>query len=128
MFESIGLSVQEKFNIDFQDGGHLGFPIRMILDTFDLQVTSILPMKFESIALLVQEKKFKIDFQHGCQGDHLGFPIRMILAVFYLQVTPILPIKFRITGPFYSEEEVQNRFSRWQLWQPSCISNQNNFS
>ena len=25
-FESIGLSVQEKkFNIDFQDGGHLGF-------------------------------------------------------------------------------------------------------
>ena len=24
----------------FQDGGHLGFPIRMILATFDLQVTS----------------------------------------------------------------------------------------
>ena len=45
-FESIGLSVQEKFNINFQDGGHLGFPIRMILATFDLQVTSILPMKF----------------------------------------------------------------------------------
>ena len=33
---------------------------------FDLQVTSILPMKFKSIALLVQEKKFKIDFQHDC--------------------------------------------------------------
>ena len=57
-FESIGLSVQEKkFNIDFQDGGHLGFPIRIILATFDLQVTSILPMMFESIAFLVQEKK-----------------------------------------------------------------------
>ena len=41
--KSIGLSVQEKkFNIDFQDGGHLGFPIRMLLATFDLQVTSIL--------------------------------------------------------------------------------------
>ena len=66
-FESIGLSVHEKnFNIDFQDGGHLGFPIRMSLGTFDLQVTAILPMKFESIAHLVQEKKFKIDFQHGC--------------------------------------------------------------
>ena len=25
-----GLLVQEKFNIDFQDGGHLGFSIRMI--------------------------------------------------------------------------------------------------
>ena len=31
-FESIGLSVQEKkFNIDFQDGGQLGLPIRTIL-------------------------------------------------------------------------------------------------
>ena len=46
--ESSGLSVQEKkFNIDFQDGGHFGFPVRIILATFDLQVTSILPMKFE---------------------------------------------------------------------------------
>ena len=35
--ESTGLSVQEKkFNIDFQDRGHLGFPIRMILPTSDL--------------------------------------------------------------------------------------------
>ena len=42
-FKSIGLSVQEKkFNIDFQDTDHLGFPIRTILTTFDLQVTSIL--------------------------------------------------------------------------------------
>ena len=66
-FESIGLSVLEKkFNIEFQDGCHLGFPIRMILATFDLRVISILPMKFESIVLLVQEKKFKIDFQRGC--------------------------------------------------------------
>ena len=85
---------QKKFNIDFQDSGHLGFPIRIILATADLQVTSILPVKFESIALLVQEKKFKTYFQHGCQGDHLGFPIRIILAIFDLQVTPILPIKF----------------------------------
>ena len=49
-FGSVGLSVQEKmFNIDFQnDGncGHLGFSIRMILVTSDLQVTSILSRKF----------------------------------------------------------------------------------
>ena len=46
-FESIDLSVQEKnFSVDFQDGGHLGFSTRMILTIFDLQVTSILPMKF----------------------------------------------------------------------------------
>ena len=48
--ESNGLSVQEKkLNIDFQDGGHgghLGFLIRTILATFDLQVTLMLPTKF----------------------------------------------------------------------------------
>ena len=45
-FESVGLSVQEKFNTKFQEGGHLGFPIRVISATFDLQVILILPMKF----------------------------------------------------------------------------------
>ena len=40
-----------KYNKHKQDGSHLGFPVRMILATVDLQVTSILPMNFESIAL-----------------------------------------------------------------------------
>ena len=47
--ESIGLSVQEKRKIDFQDGGHgghLGFPIETILAIFDLQVTPMLPTKY----------------------------------------------------------------------------------
>ena len=44
--ESIGLSVQEKGKIDFQDGGHGGFPIRTILAIFDLQVIPMLPSKF----------------------------------------------------------------------------------
>ena len=47
--EAIGLSVQEKRKIDFQDGGHgghLGFPIGTILAIFDLQVTPMLPSKF----------------------------------------------------------------------------------
>ena len=44
--ESIGLSVQEKRKIDFQDGGYLGFPIGTILAIFDLQVTLMLPSKF----------------------------------------------------------------------------------
>ena len=44
---SIGLSVNDKyFKIDFQDGGHLGFPNASILAIFDLQVTPILPNKF----------------------------------------------------------------------------------
>ena len=81
----------------------------MILATVDLQVTSILPMNFESIALSVQEKKFKTDFQDGRYSRNLGFPNAMIWAIFDLQVTA----KFRVNLPFSSEEEGGNRFSRW---------------
>ena len=88
-----------------QDGSHLGFPIRMILATVDLQVTLILPMNFESIVLSVQEKKFKTDFQDGRPGHNLGFPNATIWAIFYLQGTPMFPTKFRVSWPFSSEEE-----------------------
>ena len=50
----------------------------MILATADLQVTSILPMNFESIALSVQEKNFKTDFQDGRHGRIWAFPIATI--------------------------------------------------
>ena len=82
-----------KYNKHKQDGSHLGFPIRMILVTVDLQVTSILPMNFELIAISVQEKKFKTDFQDGRYSRNLGFPIATIWAIFDLQVTPMLPTK-----------------------------------
>ena len=61
-FIHVNSTVAGKYNKHKQDGSHLGFPIRMILATVD-QVTSILPMNFESIALSVQEKKFKTDLQ-----------------------------------------------------------------
>ena len=67
-----------KYNKHKQDGCYLGFPIRMILATVDLQVTLILPMNFESTALLVPEKKFKMDFQDDSHGQNLEFPIRTI--------------------------------------------------
>ena len=67
-----------KYNKHKQDGSHLGFPIKMILATVDLQVTSVLPMNSESIALSVQEKKFKTDFQNDHHGRNMGFPIAMI--------------------------------------------------
>ena len=49
-YNAIGLSVQKKFKIDFQDGicgGHLGFPMRTNLAIIDLQVTQTLPLKFQ---------------------------------------------------------------------------------
>ena len=77
-FIHVNSTVAGKYNKHKQDGSHLGFPIRMILATVDLQVTSILPMNFVSIALLVQEKKFKTDFQDGRHPRNLGFPIATI--------------------------------------------------
>ena len=44
--ESVGILVQEKFNIEFQDGSHLGFPIGTVLAIFYRQVT-ILTMKYQ---------------------------------------------------------------------------------
>ena len=124
-FIHVNSSVAGKYNKHKQDGSHIGFPIRMILATVDLQDTSIFPMNFESITLSNQEKKFKTDFQDGCHGCNFGFPIATIWAIFYLQVTPMLPTKFRVNWPFSSEKEGKNRFSRWP---PSWISDWNNFS
>ena len=87
-----------------------------------VKVTSILLMNFESIALSVPEKKFKIDFQ---DGRNLRFPIGMIWVIIDLQDTPMLPTKFRVNWPFGSEEEAKNRFSRWPS---SWISDRNDFS
>ena len=82
----------------------------------------------ESIGLSVQEKKRKIDFQDGGHSSHLGFLIGMILAIFDLQVTLMLPSNFGVNWPLGSGEEAKNKFSRWQPWRPSWISDQHDFS
>ena len=66
----------------------------------------------ESIGLLFQKKKQKIDFQDGCHGSHLGFPIGTILAIFDLQVTQMLPTIFGVNWLLGSGKEEKNRFSR----------------
>ena len=125
-FIHVNSTVAGKYNKHKQDGSHLGFPIRLILATVDLQVTSILPMNFKSIALSVQGKKFKTDFQVGHHSRNLRFLIATIWAIFDLQVTLMLPTKFRVNKWSFSSEEVKkNRFSRWP---PSWISNRNDFS
>ena len=47
----MGLSIQEKkFKTDFQDGncgGHCVFQLERFLAIFDLQVTSMIPTKFQ---------------------------------------------------------------------------------
>ena len=56
-------------------------------------------MKFESIAVQVQEKKFKIDFQDGNCGGHLVFLIGAILAIFDLQVILMILTKLQVNWP-----------------------------
>ena len=94
-FKSISLSVQEKKRkIDFQDGGHgghLGFTIEMLLAIFDLQVTPMLPIKFQVNWPLGSREDAKNRFSRWL---HLRFPIGTILPNFELQVTPMLPTKF----------------------------------
>ena len=67
-------------------------------------------------------------FEQTLNGSQLGFTIGMILAIFDLRVTPMLPTKFRVNWPFSSGEEAKNRFSRWLPWQPSWISDWQDFS
>ena len=82
----MGLPIQEKkFKIDLQDGncgGHLVFLIGAILAIFDLQVTLMIPTKFQVNWTPGSGKEAKIDFHHG---GHLGFPIETILAILIYQ-------------------------------------------
>ena len=95
---------EKKGKIDFQDGGHLGFPIRMILAIFHLQVTLVLPTKFQVIWPFgsggeAQNRFFKI----AAMVTILDF--RLKLALFDLQVTQRLPSKSQVNWTFNSREE-----------------------
>ena len=57
-----------RFNIDFQDGSYVGFPIRKILATFDLQVNSTLPMKFQVNCPFGSGEKVQNRFSIGLLG------------------------------------------------------------
>ena len=132
-FETIGLSVQEKKRkIDFQDGchgGHLGFPIGMILAIFDLQVTPMLPSKFGVNWPFGSGKEAKNRFPRWLPWRPSWISNQHDFSYFfYLQVTPMLPSKFGVNWPFGSGEEAKNRFSRWRPWRPSWISERHDFS
>ena len=58
----MGLSIQEKFKIDFQDGncgGNLVFQNGVILATFDLQVTLMIHTKFHLAFRFRRISKYK---------------------------------------------------------------------
>ena len=104
-FIHVNSTVAGKYNKHKQDGSHLGFPIRMILATVDLQVASILPMNFKSIALRFRTKSSEQIFKMAAIAAIWDFLSQRFELFFYLQVTLMLPTKFRVNWPFSSEEE-----------------------
>ena len=101
------------FNIDFQDGSYVGFPIKMILATLDLQVNSILPMKFQVNCPFVSGEKVQNRFSIGLLGQPSWITDQNDqLFLIYKSSRYFLSDKFRVNGPFCSGEDVQNRFSR----------------
>ena len=122
--------VQNKFS-RLRPGQPSCISIETILAIFDLQVTLILPTKFQINWPLGSREEVQSrfsrcrlwqpsyisnqnylsffwstnDFLH--HGGHLGFMIRTILFIFDLKAAPILHTKFCLNWPFSSGEEAQ---------------------
>ena len=109
----------------------------MILATFDLQATLILPMVSSQLTFGLRtdystwllghpDTSYQVSSQlallfRKSHWGHLGVLIGTILAIFDLQVSLILPAKFQVIWPFGSGE-AKNRFSKWPPCRPSWIS------
>ena len=99
----------------------------MILATADLQVTSILPMNFESTALLVQGKSSKQIFKMDAMAAIWDFLSQQFEQFFICKSPQCFLPSFESTGLSVQKrrEKILNRFSRWP---PSWISDWNYFS
>ena len=118
---------RKKFKIDCQDsccGGHLGFPTRTILAIFDLQVTQILRIKLQ----------VRWHFGSGNEVQNRISRWRPYLIFnqkyfSYFQYEIILASEFQSQNlASRIKREIQYRFSRWRLSQPSWIFDRNDFS
>ena len=93
----IGLSVQEKRKIDFQNGGHgshLGCPIWIILAFCYLQNTFTLPTNNSSqFAFRSWQEVKNIFFKTADLAAISDFKWKSVLGIFNLQVTLLLPTK-----------------------------------
>ena len=87
---------------------------------FDLQVTQCSLPSFESVGLLVQEKKRKTNFQEAAIFDFLNRKDFSLFSFNYKSRRCFLL-------SFKSGEEAKNRFLGWPPRQPSWISRQNDF-
>ena len=103
-FKSIGLSVQEMTQkIDFKDvryGGHLGFPIGMILAIFDLPVTPMLPTKFRVNLPFGSGEEAKNRFSRWPPWQPAWISDQNNFSYFWSTVTQKLPTQVRVNWLF----------------------------
>ena len=71
-------SAGEEAKMDFQDDGNLGFPIRMILATFDLKVTQMLPTVSSQLACRFRRRSKKQIFKMAPRVAILVFQLERI--------------------------------------------------
>ena len=83
----------------------LAFQVK-ILAILDLQVTPMLPSKFQVNWPFSSEEKNRFSM---AGGGHLGFPIKTILAIFDVQVSLMLLTEFQVNWPFGSGEEAKKQ-------------------
>ena len=127
-FIHVNSTVTGKCNKHKQDGSHLGFPIRIILATVDLQVTSILPMNFENCPFGSGEKVQNKIFNMATIAAIWDFLLqRFELFLLYKSPRCFVP-SFKSIGLSVHQKKGKNRFSRWPSWQPSWISDRDDFS
>ena len=154
----IAFSNSESVFEDFQNchrGRHLGYWNGMILAILNLYVAPIPTIKFwlkqtYGLGKECRLKNFKIsnseslchcdasyqvlaqsDLWFGRRCRLKNFKIyrnRMILAILNLCVIVTPPIKFQLNRTYSLEGDVVWRISRWLPWQPSWISESNDFS
>ena len=97
--KTFGLSFQKKKpKIDFQDGGHLGFPIGTILAIFIYKSPQCFLPSIKSVDYSFQEKR-KMDFEDRGHCGRLGFLVGTILAIFDLQVILVLSSTIQVNWP-----------------------------
>ena len=97
----------------------------MILFIFNLQVTHILPTKFQVNWPFGSGEEAKNIFSRWPSRRHLGFPIAPSLAIFDPQVARCFFPNFK---SIWFRGKKKNRFSRWWPKRPASIFNGNNFS
>ena len=107
---------------------HRGHRNKMVLAILHVITMSpqCLPLSFGSICLTIREQIRFEDFKMATSGAILV--IGTTLAILNLYVTPIPPIKFGLNQHYGLGGDVVWRISRWPLWQPSWMSEWNEFS